>query len=99
MPWVGFEPTVPASERAKTGHGLDRSATVTDTTGFNMQKFRIMHTECICVFGLSEGTAVICLDCFNRLALVMVTVFCFCGVRTGFLNKIYMNVLIATAFV
>jgi hypothetical protein len=29
MPWVGFEPTVPASERAKTVHALDRSATVT----------------------------------------------------------------------
>jgi hypothetical protein len=29
MPWVGFEPTVSASERAKTVHVLDRSATVT----------------------------------------------------------------------
>jgi hypothetical protein len=26
---MGFEPTIPASERAKTVHGLDRSATVT----------------------------------------------------------------------
>jgi hypothetical protein len=31
MPWVGFEPTVPASERAKTVHALERSATVTGT--------------------------------------------------------------------
>jgi hypothetical protein len=29
MPCVGFEPTIPASERAKTVHILDRSATVT----------------------------------------------------------------------
>jgi hypothetical protein len=29
MPWVGFEPTIPASERAKTVHVLDFSATVT----------------------------------------------------------------------
>jgi hypothetical protein len=29
MPYVGFEPTIPASERAKTVHALDRSATVT----------------------------------------------------------------------
>jgi hypothetical protein len=29
MPWVGFEPTIPASERAKTVHALDRAATVT----------------------------------------------------------------------
>jgi hypothetical protein len=29
MPCVGFEPTIPASERAKTVHALDRSTTVT----------------------------------------------------------------------
>jgi hypothetical protein len=29
MPCVGFESTIPASERAKTLHALDRSATVT----------------------------------------------------------------------
>jgi hypothetical protein len=29
MPCVGFEPTIPASERAKTVHALDRAATVT----------------------------------------------------------------------
>jgi hypothetical protein len=29
MPQVGFQPTVPASERAKTVHALDHSATVT----------------------------------------------------------------------
>jgi hypothetical protein len=29
MPFVGFEPTIPASERAKTVHALDLSGTVT----------------------------------------------------------------------
>jgi hypothetical protein len=29
MPWPGFEPTIPASERAKTVHALDRAVTVT----------------------------------------------------------------------
>jgi hypothetical protein len=29
MPWVGFEPMLPVSERAKTLHALGRSATVT----------------------------------------------------------------------
>jgi hypothetical protein len=29
MPCVGFEPTIPASEWAKTVHALDRLATVT----------------------------------------------------------------------
>jgi hypothetical protein len=28
MPWVGFEPTIPVFERAKTIHALDRAATV-----------------------------------------------------------------------
>jgi hypothetical protein len=30
MPWVGLEPTIPVSERAKTVHALDRAATVND---------------------------------------------------------------------
>jgi hypothetical protein len=28
MPWVGFAPTIPAFERGKTVHALDRAATV-----------------------------------------------------------------------
>jgi hypothetical protein len=28
MPWVGFEPTTPVLERAKTVHALDRAASV-----------------------------------------------------------------------
>jgi hypothetical protein len=35
-PYEGFEPTVPASERAKTVHALDSSATVTDTSKFQL---------------------------------------------------------------
>jgi hypothetical protein len=32
MPWVGREPMIPASERAKTVHASDRSATVTSAS-------------------------------------------------------------------
>jgi hypothetical protein len=35
MPWVGFEATIPASERAKTVHVLDRAATVTSRWYYN----------------------------------------------------------------
>jgi hypothetical protein len=28
MPWLGFEPTIQPFKRAKTGHALDRAATV-----------------------------------------------------------------------
>jgi hypothetical protein len=37
MPWVGFEPTIPASERAKTVHDLDRSAAVTGILSIKYQ--------------------------------------------------------------
>jgi hypothetical protein len=33
MPWVGFEATITASERAKTVHALDREATVIGLAG------------------------------------------------------------------
>jgi hypothetical protein len=33
MPRVGFEPTIPAFERAKKVHTLDRAATVIDYQG------------------------------------------------------------------
>jgi hypothetical protein len=34
MLWAGFEPKIPASERAKAVHTLDRSATVTGNNSF-----------------------------------------------------------------
>jgi hypothetical protein len=40
MPCVGFEPTIPASERADTVHALDRSATV---TGFAL----LLYIKCL----------------------------------------------------
>jgi hypothetical protein len=36
MPWVGFEPTIPVLERAKTVHALDRAATVTGCSPSNI---------------------------------------------------------------
>jgi hypothetical protein len=35
---MGFEPTVPVSERAKTVHALDRLATVTGFVIYTLQK-------------------------------------------------------------
>jgi hypothetical protein len=34
MPGMGFEPTIPTSERVKTVHALDRAATVIDKFGY-----------------------------------------------------------------
>jgi hypothetical protein len=40
MLWVGDEPMIPASERAKTVHALDRSATVTGWLWFSLYYFK-----------------------------------------------------------
>jgi hypothetical protein len=43
MPLVGFEPTIPVFQRAKTVHALDRAATVIGLweliTNYSMQSF------------------------------------------------------------
>jgi hypothetical protein len=41
MPCVGFDPTIPASERGKTVHVLDRSATVTGLRQFTNIYYQI----------------------------------------------------------
>jgi hypothetical protein len=43
MPWVEFEPTIPASERANKVHALDRSATVTSL--LNFKKCKLLHVK------------------------------------------------------
>jgi hypothetical protein len=46
MPCVGFERTIPASERAKTVHTLDRSATVTGSdNGYACIKLTLNYVE------------------------------------------------------
>jgi hypothetical protein len=39
MPWVGLEPTTPASDRAKTVHALDGPATVIAKYNLTANKF------------------------------------------------------------
>jgi hypothetical protein len=43
MPRVGFEPTIPVSERAKTVHALDRATTVIGAT--EIEGYEIMITR------------------------------------------------------
>jgi hypothetical protein len=45
MPWVGFELTIPGSERAKTVHALDRSANVTGNN--NIMSIIIMSKKAV----------------------------------------------------
>jgi hypothetical protein len=42
MPWVGFEPTIPVFERAKTVHASECAATVIGRTGFSCAIFWII---------------------------------------------------------
>jgi hypothetical protein len=43
MPWVGYKPTIPASERAKTVHASDRSATMTGVWRLDMHIYGNKH--------------------------------------------------------
>jgi hypothetical protein len=43
MPEVGFKPTIPVFERAKTVHALDRAATVIGNAQFNYPKYDVIH--------------------------------------------------------
>jgi hypothetical protein len=45
MPWVGFEPTIPASEWAKTVHALDRAATVIGWDQFRHSKVNMADAQ------------------------------------------------------
>jgi hypothetical protein len=47
MPYVGFEPTVPASERAKTVHVLDRYATVTSRVWYTWSIYFLIFLVCV----------------------------------------------------
>jgi hypothetical protein len=47
MFYVGFEPTIPASERVKTVHALDRSATVTGMEWLVDNKFEMMWKDAV----------------------------------------------------
>jgi hypothetical protein len=49
MPWVGFEPTIPASEGAKTVHALDLSATV---TGYSRHRVKGKVVPVLCHEGV-----------------------------------------------
>jgi hypothetical protein len=40
MPRVGFEPTIPVFERAKTVHALDRAVTMVHIQGYTCNKYR-----------------------------------------------------------
>jgi ATP-dependent RNA circularization protein (DNA/RNA ligase family) len=50
MPWVGFEPTIAALERAKTVHALDSAVTVIG--------FPHVYIYIFCDVGLQQHTAV-----------------------------------------
>jgi hypothetical protein len=53
MPWVGFEPTIPAFERAKTVHALDRAVTV---IGIHCNNFLLICVGLSCRFFCWQNT-------------------------------------------
>jgi hypothetical protein len=55
MPWVGFEPTIPASKRAKTVHTLECAATVIGC-GLNMLQIKKFIIIIIILFNVCSST-------------------------------------------
>jgi hypothetical protein len=51
MPQVGLEPTIPAFERVKTVHALDRAATVIGTADMEIMQLQFMLSEMQYNFG------------------------------------------------
>jgi hypothetical protein len=49
MPRVGFEPTIPVIERAKTVHALDRAVTVIGKVKFSSNKYWTPNIEHGCL--------------------------------------------------
>jgi hypothetical protein len=46
MPWVGFEPTIPVFQMAKTFHALDSTATFIGDVHSTLQLFQIKAVRC-----------------------------------------------------
>jgi hypothetical protein len=60
MPCVGFEPAIPASERAKTVHALNRSATVTGRAYLNNGELtKPLVKEAVC-WSLKKSVLIMC---------------------------------------
>jgi hypothetical protein len=60
MLWAGFEPSIPASERAKTVHALGSATTVTGVSNIKISNYVTMHWKMLlkavvyffCIFGV-----------------------------------------------
>jgi hypothetical protein len=63
MPRVGFEPTIPAFERAKTVHALDLAATV---IGWSLISVLIMPKVSYSLMEIDMSVAFIYRDCGNN---------------------------------
>jgi hypothetical protein len=66
MPWVGFEPTIPAFKQTKTVHALDRAATVTGMCLLHLEKcgrkrpwLILKYYYSCCVWSKKEATSII----------------------------------------
>jgi hypothetical protein len=62
MPWVGFEPIIPAFERAKTVHALDQAATVIGTSvkylNINFLTIMCVYNQFFCSFLRTHTTKI-----------------------------------------
>jgi hypothetical protein len=83
MPWVEFEPTVPASERAKTVHALDRSATVTGNAVYSVEEIPVPNSR-------TSHRDKLITSCMEEVALPNLRIVCTVG--GGSRKKIQVNI-------
>jgi hypothetical protein len=84
MPWVGFEPMIPASERVKTVHALDRLATVTghQIAYFNINTRWILHR----VYRMFQEERSVFWDFILILVILSIKVYT-CPIPNGFRDR------------
>ena len=82
MPPAGFEPRISAGERPQI-YALERVATGTGITRFNIHKSYVLPTQCF--VWISEQTAIISLYSIKCLVLIIEMECVYCAVRAEYL--------------
>jgi hypothetical protein len=83
MPWVGFEPTIPAFERAKAVHALDRAANVIGCITFR----RAYYMKCNVYWSSYTAISRRQIHLFNLLAFQAITI-AICSVPSAFVERV-----------
>jgi hypothetical protein len=80
MPRVGFEPTILASKRAKTVHGLDHLATVTSVDGISIENMQCSPTSSLLIHYCSNVVQLV------KFVMMVISYCCVVYALNGFVS-------------